>query len=338
MSRSYFIKRVALFLLVIWAAASVNFFLPRLASGRDPIREKMAQLAASGGLRQDGIEAMVAAYQARFGLDRPLYEQYLSFLWDTARLDFGYSLANYPTRVSQMIGNALPWTMGLLAVATVMGFALGTLVGALVGWPRSPRWVRGLAVPMMTLSAIPFYLLALILLYVLGLQLELFPLSGGYSPGALPSLRPTFVLDVLHHAVLPALSIILSAVGLWGMGMRGMMVTTVGEDFIALARANGLKGRTIFLRYAVRNALLPQLTALGLSLAYIVTGQVLVEVVFAYPGVGSLLFKAIQVSDFTVINGIVLLTILSIGLITMLLDFLYPFLDPRISHHREASS
>lgn len=338
MSLRYVIRRLGLLVVVMWAAGSLNFFLPRLASGRDPIREKMAQLAASGGLRQDGIEAMVAAYRARFGLDRPLYEQYLNYLGDMVRLDFGYSLANYPIRVSQMIGNALPWTIGLLVVTTLVGFAVGTLLGALVAWPGSPRWMRGLAVPLMTLSAIPYYLLGLILLFLLGLQLELFPLSGGYSPGTLPALRPAFILDVLHHAALPALSIVLAAIGLWGMGMRGMMVTTVGEDYIALARANGVRDRTIFLRYAVRNALLPQLTALGLSLAYVVTGQVLVEVVFAFPGVGSLLFKAIQVSDFTVINGVVFLTILSIALITTLLDLAYPFLDPRITHHQEAVS
>jgi peptide/nickel transport system permease protein len=137
---------------------------------------------------------------------------------------------------------------------------------------------------------------------------------------------------------LPALSIVLSAVGLWGVGMRGMMVSTVGEDFITQAEANGLRSRTIFLRYALRNAFLPQFTALGLSLGYVVTGQVLVEVVFSYPGVGNLLFQAIQSSDYTVINGIVFLTILSIGLITMVMDFVYPVLDPRITHHRGSAS
>lgn len=335
---AFVVRRVALFLVVVWAAASVNFFVPRLGTGRDPIREKLGQLMASGGLRQEGVEAMVAAYQAKFGLDQPLLAQYGHFLADTAQLDFGYSLANYPTRVTQMIGNALPWTIGLLLTATLIGFAVGTLLGALVAWPRSPRWVRGLVVPLMTLSAIPFYLLGLILLYVFGLQLDWFPLSGGYSVGSMPRPGLTFALDVMHHATLPALAIVLSAVGLWGVGMRGMMVSTVGEDFIAQAEASGLRDRTIFLRYALRNALLPQLTALGLSLGYVVTGQVLVEVVFAYPGVGSLLFQAIQASDYTVINGIVFLTILSIGLLTMLLDFVYPLLDPRIAHHRGAAT
>ena len=334
MSWRYALKRFALFLIVIWAAASVNFFIPRLGTGRDPIREKLGQLAASGGLRQEGVEEMVKAYQAKFGLDKPLYVQYFNYLGDLLSFDLGYSLANYPARVGQMIANAMPWTLGLLLVSTLISFTFGTLAGALVAWPRSPRFLQVLVVPLMTLSAIPYYLLGLILLYVLGLEFKLFPLSGGYAPGTLPAWNLDFALEVLHHSMLPALSIVLAAVGFWGLGMRGMMVSTVGEDYIALAEANGLRDRTIFLRYAVRNAFLPQFTALGLSLANVVAGQVLVEVVFAYPGVGTLLFQSIQSSDYTAINGVVFVIILSIGLVTMIMDFLYPLLDPRISHRR----
>jgi peptide/nickel transport system permease protein len=332
MNRTYIIKRVALFLVVIWAAASVNFFVPRLGTGRDPIREKLGQLAASGGLRQDGIEAMVAAYQAKFGLDKPLYEQYFNFLADTARLDLGYSLANYPVRVGDLIGNALPWTIGLMVTSVLMGFVIGTLLGALSAWPASPRWLRSLAVPLMTMSAIPPYLLGLIVLYILGLKLQLFPLSGGYSPGMLGISSFDYFFDVVHHSMLPALAIVLQAIGFWALGMRGMMVTTSGEDYIALAEANGLRQRTIFLRFGLRNAMLPQVTALALSLANVVAGQVIVEVIFAYPGIGNVLFLAIQASDYTVINGVVLILIMAIGLMTMLMDFLYPLLDPRISH------
>ncbi len=334
MSRSFVLRRVALFVVVIWAAASINFFIPRLATGRDPIREKLGLLAATGGLRQEGVEAMVKAYQVKFGLDKPLYVQYLNFLSDTFRFDLGYSLANYPIRVGRMIGDAMPWTIGLLLVATLMGFSAGTLTGALAAWPRAPAFFRHAVFPLMTLSAIPPYLLGLVVLYFLGLQWKLFPLSGGYGPGTLPSFRLDFILEVMHHSTLPALAIVLQSMGFWALGMRGMMVSTTGEDFMALAHANGLRRPTIFLRYAVRNAFLPQYTALGLSLAFVVTGQVIVEVIFAYPGVGTLLFKAIQGSDYTVINGIVFITILSIGLVTMVMDFTYPLLDPRISHHR----
>ena len=335
MNWNFIVKRVALFLVVVWAAASVNFFVPRLGTGRDPIREKLGQLAASGGLRQDGIEAMVKAYQAKFGLDKPLYVQYLNFLGDTFTFDLGYSLANYPARVGQMIGNAIPWTLGLMFVSVLIGFVLGTLIGAMSAWPNTPRFLRGLAVPFMTFSAIPPYLLGLIVLYTLGLKMQLFPLSGGYSPGMLAIASVDFYLDVLHHSILPALAIVLQAVGFWALGMRGMMVTTSGEDYITLAEANGLRNRTIFFRFGLRNAMLPQLTALGLSLANVVAGQVIVEVIFAYPGIGTVLFQAIQASDYTVINGVVLILIMSIGLVTMLMDFVYPLLDPRISHNKQ---
>jgi peptide/nickel transport system permease protein len=334
MSRGFVVRRILLFFVIIWAAASINFFIPRLATGRDPIREKLGQLAATGGLRQEGVEQMVKAYQVKFGLDKPLYVQYLHFLADISRFDMGYSLANYPTRVDQMIGNALPWTIGLLLVATLIGFSAGTLMGALAAWPRAPTVFRRAVFPLMTLSAIPPYLLGLVILYFLGLQWKLFPLSGGYSVGTMAGFRLDFILDVLHHATLPALAIVLQSMGFWALGMRGMMVSTVGEDYIALAQANGLRRSTIFLRYAVRNAFLPQFTALGLSLAFVVTGQVIVEVIFAYPGIGTLLFRAIQASDYTVINGIVFITILSIGLVTLIMDFAYPLLDPRISHQR----
>ena len=336
MTKGFVLRRIALFLVVVWAAASVNFFVPRLGTGRDPIREKLGQLAASGGLRQDGIEAMVKAYQEKFGLDKPLYVQYLNFLGNIFTLDLGYSLTNYPARVGQMIGNAMPWTIGLMVVSVLMAFTFGSLLGAMSAWPGAPKFMRNMAVPLMTLSAIPPYLLGLIMLYILGLQLDLFPLSGGYSPGLLADNSLDFYLDVLHHSVLPALAIVLQGVGFWALGMRGMMVTTSGEDYITLAEANGLRQRTIFLRYGLRNALLPQLTGLGLSLANVVAGQVIVEVIFAYPGIGTVLFQAIQASDYTVINGVVIILIVSIGLVTMLMDFLYPLLDPRISHRRHS--
>jgi len=336
MTRGFALKRIGLFLIVIWAAATVNFFIPRLGTGRDPIREKLGQLAASGGLRQDGIEAMVRAYQAKFGLDKPLYVQYLNFLRDTFTLDLGYSLANYPARVGTMMGNAIPWTIGLMVVAVLMAFTFGSLTGALSAWPGAPKFMRKMVVPLMTLSAIPPYLLGLIVLYILGLKLQLFPLSGGYSPGTLAIASLDFYLDVLHHSILPALAIVLQGLGFWALGMRGMMVTTSGEDFVTLAEANGLRNRTIFLRYGLRNAFLPQFTALGLSLANVVAGQVIVEVIFAYPGIGTVLFQAIQASDYTVINGVVFILILSIGLVTMIMDFVYPLLDPRITHQRRA--
>jgi peptide/nickel transport system permease protein len=336
MTLGYIVRRVGLLLLVIWAAATLNFFIPRLSPDRDPIRERLGQLAATGSVNSEGIEEMVRAYQERFGLDKPILTQYVNYITDVARFDFGYSLANYPQRVTNMIGQALPWTLGLLIVATLISFTTGTLLGALTAWPKAPRFFQYLVMPFMTLSAIPYYLMGLLLLYFLGVQLRWFPLFGGYPRTITPAFTPEYLSGLLHHAMLPALSIVLSGVGFWGLSMRGMMITTLGQDYVTLAEANGIRGRDIFFRYGLRNAILPQSTALALSLGFIVSGSVLVEVVFAYPGIGQLLFQAIQGSDFFLIYGIVFMIILSIGIATMLIDFVYPLLDPRIRPGQKA--
>lgn len=330
MSIEYVIRRIGLLIIVIWAAATLNFFIPRLSPNRDPIRERLGQLAATGGLNAAGIEEMVQAYQERFGLDKPITTQYINYITDVARLDFGFSLSNYPSKVTDLIGLALPWTLGLLTVATFLSFTVGTILGALTAWPGSPGVFKFSIIPFMTLSAIPYYLLGLILLYFLGVQTRLFPIFGGYSTAVQPTFSLEFVGNVLHHAILPAMSIVLSGIGFWGLSMWGMMITTLGQDYVTLAEANGLRGRDIFLRYGVRNAILPQSTALALSLGFIVSGSVLVEVVFSYPGIGTLLFQAIQGSDFFLIYGIVFIIILSIGTATTIIDFIYPLLDPRI--------
>jgi peptide/nickel transport system permease protein len=334
MSLGYVVKRVLLFFVVIWGATTFTFFLPKLAPGRDPIRERMGMMAATGGVMQGAIDAMVKAYEAKFGLDQPLWQQYLRYLGDMARLDFNYSLAQYPARVIDLIGQALPWTVGLLTVTTLLAFALGSVLGGLMAWPKAPKFLEFLLPPLFTFSAVPYYLLGMILVYLLAFRLKLFPISGGSQTGTVPSLTPDFVLDLLHHSALPALSIILSAIGFWALAMRGMMVTTQGEDFMMMAEAKGLRGSRIFLGYAMRNALLPQMTSLALSLGNVVSGALLVEIVFQYPGIGTLLFKAVTGFDYFTIYGIVFFIIMSVSLATLILDLIYPLLDPRIRHQR----
>jgi peptide/nickel transport system permease protein len=331
-SLSYLVRRAGVFLLIAWLAATLNFFLPRL-TGQDPVRVKLLQQAQLGGHVQAGIEEMVREYDRRFGLDRPLWVQYLAFLRDAARLDFNYSIANYPRTVNDMIAEALPWTVGLLGITTVVSFALGTFLGALLGWPRAPRWMRWL-MPLWALHAIPFFLLGLILIYVFAFRFPVLPMFGGYSAGAFPALTVPFVLDLVRHAVLPALSIVLVATGGWALSMRGMMVTTQGEDYVTFAEAKGLRSLTIFLRYCVRNALLPQATGLALALGQLVSGAVLVEVIFGYPGIGTVLFQAIRENDHFLIQGIVFTVIIALGLATLILDAIYPLLDPRISYRK----
>src|SRR5438270_674610 len=183
-------------------------------------------------------------------------------------------------------------------------------------------------------ASLNFFLLGLILTYVLAFQVPLLPIFGGYSAGASPGLSWRFAWDVVQHALLPALSIILVSIGGWALGMRGMMVTTMGEDYVLFAEAKGLKAPTVFLRYCLRDAILPHVTALALALGQILSGAVLVEVIFGYPGIGTLLFQAIRENDHFVIQGIVFSVVVALGLATFVLDVVYPWLDPRITYRR----
>ena len=330
----YLIRRFLFFLMIIWLAATVNFLLPRL-SGQDPIRDKLMFEATIGGGVQSGIEEIIRNYEEKFGLDKPLYIQYLNYLADIARGDFNYSIAHYPNRVIDMIMDAVPWTFGLLGLSFLLSFFIGTLLGALFGWQRAPRAVQWLFPPLITFHAIPYYLLGLILLYVFSFAVRWLPSGGGYSRGTIPEFSLEFALDVGYHSILPALSIILAQIGGWALAMRAMMITTRGEDYMIFAEAKGVSERTLFTRYAVRNAILPQVTGLALVLGYLISGAVLVEIVFQYPGIGTLLWRAIRETDYFLVQGIVFFSIVSIGIATLILDVLYPFLDPRISYERK---
>ena len=223
----YILKRFAVFLLIVWLAATLNFFLPKL-SGQDPVRTKLLEEASLGGYVHAGLDEMVKEYQKKFGLDKPLWRQYLTYLGSVSRGDLNYSIANYPRTVAGMIGEALPWTIGLLGVTTLFSFAAGTILGALLAWPRAPRWMRWLMPPLWALHAIPFFLLGLVLSWLFAFRFQWLPIFGGYSAGASPQWNWSFALDVLRHAILPALSIVLVSVGGWALAMRGMMVTTMG--------------------------------------------------------------------------------------------------------------
>jgi peptide/nickel transport system permease protein len=252
-----------------------------------------------------------------------------------ARFDFNYSIANYPRRVIDIIGEAMPWTITLLAVTTFLAFIFGNILGALMGWPRAPKIVGYAMTPVMMLGAIPYFLLGLILVYIFGFFLGVFPMFGGYKTGTIPTLSLKFATDVVWHSFLPALSIILVSMGGWALGMRSLMIMTQGEDYVMFAEAKGLHDRTIFTRYAMRNALLPQVTGLALALGTVVAGAVLVEVIFGFPGIGTVLYVAIRGSDYFLVQGIVFMVIVSIGLATFILDIIYPLLDPRISYRKD---
>lgn len=333
MTIEYVLRRLGVFLLTIWLAATLNFFLPRLGGG-DPVRQQMMQQAATGGAVQTGIVEMIKIYDEKFGLNKPLWKQYLTYLNDTAHLNFNYSISQYPRPVLSIIRESLPWTLGLLTFSIIVSWVIGGLLGAFLGWPRSPKFLKFLMPPLLSLSAVPYFLLGLVLVYVVGFRLRWFPMLYGYKPGTFPGWNWVSAKDVVNHAVLPALSIILVSIGGWALSMRSMMVTTTGEDYVTYADAKGLKDRTIFLHYSIRNALLPQTTALGLALGQAIAGTIIVEVVFSYPGIGKVLYSAIRGSDYFLVQGIVFMLILAIGLATLILDLIYPLLDPRINYTR----
>lgn len=333
MSVGYIVRRFLIFLVVVWIAATFNFLLPRLG-GQNPIREKLVAQGALSGSVQAGLEEMILDFEKKFGLEKPLWQQYLTYMYDMTRFDFNYSITNYPRRVTAMIAEALPWSMALLLTTTILGFLIGNLFGALMAWPSAPKFLQYVMPPIMMMSAIPYFLLGLILVYIFGFYLGVFPMYGGYTTGTIPKFDLRFIWDVLWHSMLPAFSIILVSTGGWALGMRSMMIMTQGEDYVIFANAKGLLDRTVFSRYAIRNALLPQVTALVLALGQIVSGAVLVEVIFGYPGIGTMLYQAIRGSDFFLVQGIVFVVIISIGLATFILDIIYPLLDPRITYRR----
>jgi peptide/nickel transport system permease protein len=187
MRRDYLIRRLGQFVLVLWGAATLNFLLPRMAPG-NPVRERLLNALSTGGVQQQGLQQMVQAYNTQFGLDKPLWEQYLLYLWNITHFNFGYSITQYPAQVWPLILGALPWTIGLLLTATLVSFTLGTLLGAIIAWPRSSPFFHHLVIPMMGLSSIPYYLLGLVLVYLFGVLVPMFPLSGGYSVGVIPRL------------------------------------------------------------------------------------------------------------------------------------------------------
>lgn len=329
----YLAKRILMLFLVVVTAATLNFFVPRM-SDKNPVLEKITEMSESSAPGSIDMQNLLLVFNERFGLDRPLWEQYLDYITDMMTLDLNYSITSYPTRVSDMVLEALPWTLGLMVTATLISFVLGTILGALTVWRKDARLLQITVPIVMVFSAIPFYLIGLLLIYFLAYRGGYFPIGGGYSITSFPAWDWEFARDVFEHSLLPAFSIIIASIGTWSLCMRGMMVTVQGEDYMNFAEAKGLKSRRMFLRYAVRNAILPQVTQLALFMGQLVTGAVLVEIVFGYPGMGSLLLQAVDYLDYYTIYGIVFVLILAVAVSMLILDLVYPLLDPRTRAHR----
>jgi len=332
---SYFLKRLGMFVFVVFMATSINFFIPRLAPGNPigAITSRMAQ--ASAGIENG--QAMFEAYRERFGLNKPLYVQYFDYLKNTLRLDLGFSLSAYPATVWEIIQPSIVWTLGLVTISVIITFILGVLAGALLAWKHTPGAVKFFIPFTMIFAALPYYLLALLLLFGLAYTTRLFPFSGSHDSSIAPAFTWIYIKDIIYHAVLPSLSIILSSLGFWALNMRGLMVNTIGEDYMLLAEAKGLKRARILWWYAVRNAIPSQFTQLAITLGHVVSGSILVEIIFGYPGLGYMLYMAITNSDYTVIQGITFILSVSVGLAVLIVDLFYPRLDPRVNYVSENS-
>jgi peptide/nickel transport system permease protein len=327
MTLDYALRRIGFFLAVIWLTTTLMFVLVRLAPG-DPVTDQVNRLRAQGQSLPDG-PALVERYRSDFGLDEPLYEQYWDYLVQLAQGDLGYSVSSFPTKVSSLIGDALPWTLGLLLTALLVSWAVGTLLGGLLAWRSVPALARGALSSVMVLSAIPYYLLALLLLYVFAYKLQWLPAGGARDPLGTPGGAVAQVVDTLEHGLLPALSIVLAFVGVWMLGMRSLMVSVLESDSTPLAEAKGLAPGRVFLHYGIRVALVPQLTSLATYIGPVVSGAILVEVLFSYPGLGTVLVQAVEHRDYPVIQGVALTMVAIAAFALLVVDLVGPLLDPR---------
>lgn len=317
----YLLQRLGFYVFTAWAAITINFFIPRLIPG-DPV------MALINRFQMD-TDAMESLY-VLFGLDEntSMWQQYIDYWAQLARGDLGLSFTFFPTPVSEVLAQSLPWTIALVGITTVISFMLGTGAGVLAGWRRG-SWIDGV-IPVTTfLSSIPFFWLGLIMITLFAGPGGAFPSSGGFDPGVVPGWDAEFIGSAVHHSLLPAVTILISSVSGWVLGMRNMMVAVASEDYITVAHAKGLPERRVMLGYAARNALLPNVSGFALSLGFIVGGTLLVEIVFSYPGLGYQLFQAVGAKDYPLMQGIFLIITLSVLLANFLADVVYVLLDPR---------
>jgi peptide/nickel transport system permease protein len=318
------LRRLGFFAVTLWACVTLNFLLPRMMPG-SPAQAMMAKY--HGRVTGQALQALENA----FGVDThaSLAAQYVRYLGDMATGNFGISLTVTGVPVSQVITGAIWWTLGLVGVTTVLAFVLGTLIGIVGAWRRG-GWLDGLLPPVFVItSSIPFFWIAMMLILVFANQLHWFPPAGAYANTLTPSFTWPFISNVLYYAMLPALAILITSIGGWILTMRNTMVTVLAEDYVRMARAKGLAGSRIMLDYAARNAMLPNLSGFAMSLGFVVSGAILVEYVFSYPGVGFVLLQAVQNEDYALMQALFLLITVAVLVAILLADIATALLDPR---------
>lgn len=330
---AYFARRIGFFLLTLWGAVTLNFLIPRL-SGGDPAQAILQRIAGKEA-RVD--PAQLAAVRAMLGVpDEPLWRQYLDYLGNMASGNFGVSYTYFPYSVSEVIGEAVPWTIVLVGVTLVLSFAIGTLLGTWVAWRRGTTFDSVLTVTSAFVGTLPFFWIALVLIYVFAITLGWLPPSGGYSGLMEPAPTAAFVADAWPYFILPAAAIMITGPIGWLLGMRNNMVQSLGEDFARFGRAKGLSNRRLAIAYGARVAILPNVTGFALALGGLIGGTVLVEQTFNYPGTGRLLLEAVSNKDYPLMQTIFLFIAVGVLVANLVADVLYGVLDPR-ARRREAA-
>jgi peptide/nickel transport system permease protein len=325
----YFLQRLAQFALVVFIGINVTFLITHFTP-IDPVEQTIGSLTMFGSVSPEAIEMMREALRELYGLEGTLFEQYVTFWGRILRGDFGPSLSAFPTPVSELILRAIPWTIGLLLFATLLSWALGNLLGGLAGYYRDNKTLKYIGVLAMGLHPIPYYIVAFVLLIIFGLLWPVMPITGGFQMNMRVSLEPAFILSILNHSLLPALSLVLVGLGGWFLGMRSLVSNVVTEDYVIYAEIGGVNRRRVLQSYVMRNALVPQLTGLAMQLGAVFNGAIMTEEVFGYPGVGHLLIDAVNAGDYSLVIGITSMSIIGVSIAVFLIDMMYPLLDPRV--------
>jgi peptide/nickel transport system permease protein len=319
---AFIIRRLVFYVVAAWVALTANFFIPRAMPG-NAVQDIMSKFP---NLQPAAFKAL----QAMLGVSHPgsIVHQYWTYLGDVAHFNFGTDVTEYPAQVSTLLGETIPWTLTLVGTATVIAFVVGTGLGIVAGW-RHGGWLDRVLPGLMFFQAIPYFFLALILLDLLAISVHAFPLGQGYAGGLIPGWHWGFIGSAIYHSILPAFTIVITSVAGWMLQMRNVMITTIGEDYVLAAQAKGLSNRRVVLTYAARNAFLPQLQGFGLALGFVVSGAIIMEIVFSYPGIGLLLLNAVTSNDFPLMQAIFLVITFTVLLANLVVDLIIVFVDPR---------
>ena len=323
----YVLRKLGFYLLAAWVALTVNFLLPQLIPG-NPVDDLLTKMSQAGPVPPGEQQVLTRLLGLGSG---NIFERYWQYVDGVAHLRLGLSISNFPTPVSAEIGSAIYWTLVLVGTATIISFVLGIALGTLAGWKRGSR-LEAIIPSTTLLTAMPYFWLALILVFVFATNVwHIFPAGQGYNTNSFINVgwNFTFIGSAIQHAILPALTIVISSVGGWLLGMRNMMVSTLSDDYVIAAEAKGLKPRRVMIGYAARNAVLPSISGFAISLGFVVSGAIAMEYVFSYPGIGFQLVNAVGNDDFPLMQGIFLVITFAVLGANLIVDLLHGFVDPR---------